>query len=46
MTGVLWSDWGSPRRIRQTLERIGRLPELALKLLRRGHNPEEVLGSE
>lgn len=46
VTGVLWSDWGSPRRIRQTLERIGRLPELALKLLRRGHNPEEVLGSE
>jgi mannose-1-phosphate guanylyltransferase len=43
VTGVLWSDWGSPTRVRETLERIGRLQELAYRLARRGHDPEEVL---
>ena len=41
---VLWSDWGSPMRVLQTLERIGRLHELASRLARRGHDPETVLG--
>ena len=44
VTGVLWSDWGSATRIRQTLERIGRLQELTYRLARRGHDPDQVLG--
>lgn len=44
VSGVLWSDWGSPNRVRQTLERIGRLYELASRLVERGCKPEEVLG--
>jgi hypothetical protein len=26
LEGVLWSDWGSERRIVETLERIGKSP--------------------
>ncbi|MBI2350758.1 MAG: NTP transferase domain-containing protein [Deltaproteobacteria bacterium] len=44
VSGVLWSDWGSPNRVRQTLERIGRLYELASRLVERGYQPEAVLG--
>ena len=44
VSGVLWSDWGSPNRVRQTLERIGRLYELASRLAERGYKPEAVLG--
>jgi hypothetical protein len=43
--GVLWSDWGNPSRVRQTLERIGRLNELANRLARQGHEAELVLGT-
>jgi mannose-1-phosphate guanylyltransferase len=41
---VLWSDWGSSARVRQTVERIGRLHELASRLAGRGHDPEMILG--
>jgi len=41
---VLWSDWGSSMRVRQTVERIGRLHELTSRLARRGHDPETILG--
>lgn len=44
VTGVLWSDWGSPKRVCETLERIGRLEELAIRLAKRGHDPNSVLG--
>lgn len=40
VSGVLWSDWGSPTRLRQTLERLGRLQELVERLKRRGHDPQ------
>ncbi len=44
VSGVLWSDWGSPNRVCQTLERIGRMYELASRLEERGYQPEAVLG--
>jgi mannose-1-phosphate guanylyltransferase len=44
VSGILWSDWGSPTRVRQTLVRLGRLEELASRLVKRGHDPGAVLG--
>lgn len=41
--GVLWSDWGSPTRVCQTLERLGRMGELAERLERWGHDPQTSL---
>jgi len=41
----LWSDRGGLERIVETLARIGRLHELAFRLAKRGHDPEEVLRS-
>ena len=35
MSGVLWSDWGKPQRIANTLRRIGRQPAFPLECLRR-----------
>lgn len=33
LTGVLWSDWGKPERIAQTLRRIGKQPAFPLRFL-------------
>ena len=35
MTGVLWSDWGKPERIANTLRQIGRQPGFPLECLGR-----------
>ena len=43
VSGVLWSDWGSPTRVRQTLEKLGKLQELTERLERRGHDPQTSL---
>ena len=43
VSGVLWSDWGSSARVRQTLERIGRLDELVMRLAKRHDDPELFL---
>lgn len=40
--GVLWSDWGNAARVRKTLERMGRLPDLEAQLQERGYGPEQV----
>lgn len=39
MGGVLWSDWGKPQRITNTLRQIGRQPAFPLKCLRRPFVP-------
>ncbi|MBS0149655.1 MAG: hypothetical protein JSR31_01865 [Nitrospira sp.] len=39
MTGVLWSDWGRPERIANTLRRIGRKPAFPLTCLNRPFAP-------
>jgi mannose-1-phosphate guanylyltransferase len=39
MTGVLWSDWGKPERIVNTLRRIGRQPDFPLACLSRPFTP-------
>jgi len=33
LTGVLWSDWGKPERIVETLRKIGKQPAFPLELL-------------
>lgn len=42
VVGVHWSDWGRPARVRETLERLGRLHELEARLQRAGHHPGAV----
>lgn len=39
MTGVLWSDWGKPERIANSLRRIGRQPAFSLACLSRPFAP-------
>ncbi len=39
MTGVLWSDWGRPERIANTLRQIGRQPAFSLACLSRPFAP-------
>ncbi len=39
MAGVLWSDWGRPERIANTLRRIGRQPAFSLACLSRPFAP-------
>jgi mannose-1-phosphate guanylyltransferase len=39
MGGVLWSDWGRPQRIANSLRRIGRQPAFPLECLRRPFVP-------
>jgi mannose-1-phosphate guanylyltransferase len=39
MSGVLWSDWGRPQRIANSLRRIGRQPAFPLECLRRPFVP-------
>jgi mannose-1-phosphate guanylyltransferase len=44
MTGVLWSDWGKPERIANTLRQIGRQPVFPLECLGRPFAPIPILG--
>lgn len=39
LSGVLWSDWGKPERIANTLRRIGRQPAFPLECLSRPFIP-------
>ena len=43
MTGVLWSDWGKPERIANTLRQIGRQPIFPLECLGRPFAPIPIL---
>lgn len=52
LTGVLWSDWGKPERIAESLRRIGKIPAFPLDCLERPFAPnpipqqaEEILAS-
>jgi len=42
LNGVLWSDWGKPERIAETLRRIGRPPAFPLECLDRPFIPHPV----
>jgi hypothetical protein len=33
LAGVLWSDWGNPERIAETIHRIGKTPAFPLHCL-------------
>jgi mannose-1-phosphate guanylyltransferase len=39
LTGVLWSDWGKPERIAETIRRIGKTPTFPLDCLDRPFTP-------
>jgi mannose-1-phosphate guanylyltransferase len=39
LTGVLWSDWGKPERIADTIRRIGKTPAFPLHCLDRSRGP-------
>lgn len=43
MSGVLWSDWGKPERIANTLRQIGRQPVFPLECLGRPFVPIPIL---
>ena len=43
MTGVLWSDWGKPERIANTLRQIGLRPVFPLECLGRPFAPIPTL---
>lgn len=42
LTGVLWSDWGKPERIAESIRRIGRRPAFPLDCLERPFVPNPV----
>ena len=42
LTGVLWSDWGKPERIAETIRRIGKTPAFPLHCLDRPFTPHPV----
>ncbi|ALA59398.1 sugar phosphate nucleotidyltransferase [Nitrospira moscoviensis] len=42
LTGVLWSDWGKPERIVETIRRIGKTPAFPLSCLDRPFAPHAV----
>ncbi|WP_455378767.1 sugar phosphate nucleotidyltransferase [Petrachloros mirabilis] len=42
LTGVLWSDWGKPQRIVETLCRIGKSPAFPLECLDRPFVPHSI----
>jgi mannose-1-phosphate guanylyltransferase len=46
MSGVLWSDWGKPQLITNTLRQIGRQPAFPLGCLRRPFVPNSLAVSE
>lgn len=43
--GVLWTDWGSPTRICQTLQRVGRVHLLTERFRARGVDPAGALAA-
>jgi mannose-1-phosphate guanylyltransferase len=42
LTGVLWSDWGRPERIAETIRRIGKTPAFPLHCLDQPFTPHPV----
>jgi mannose-1-phosphate guanylyltransferase len=42
LTGLLWSDWGKPERIAETIRRIGKTPAFPLDCLNRPFAPHPV----
>jgi mannose-1-phosphate guanylyltransferase len=46
MNGVLWSDWGKPTRIIESLRRIGREPAFPLDCLGRPYGRISLVGEE
>lgn len=42
LTSVLWSDWGKPERITETIRRIGKTPAFPLDCLDRPFTPHTV----
>lgn len=42
LTGVLWSDWGKPERIAETIRRIGKIPAFPLHCLDQAFTPHPV----
>ena len=42
LTGVLWSDWGKPERIAETIRRIGKTPAFPLHCLDQSYGPHLV----
>jgi hypothetical protein len=42
---VLWSDWGQPARVAETLRRIGRTPAFPLECLDRPFAPKPLVGA-
>ena len=46
LTGMLWSDWGKPERITETLRRIVRRPAFPLTCLDRPFVPLPVTAAE
>lgn len=42
LTGVLWSDWGKPERIAETIRRIGKTPTFPLDCLDRPFIPNPI----
>jgi len=33
LEGIVWNDWGTPRRITQTLQRMGKTPAFPLSMI-------------
>ncbi len=42
LTGVLWSDWGKPERIAESIRRIGKVPTFPLDCLGRPFAPNPI----
>ncbi|MDR4462982.1 MAG: NTP transferase domain-containing protein [Nitrospira sp.] len=42
LTGVLWSDWGKPERIAESIRRIGKVPAFPLDCLERPFAPNPI----
>jgi mannose-1-phosphate guanylyltransferase len=42
LTGVLWSDWGKPERIAESIRRIGKIPAFPLDCLGRPFAPNPI----
>lgn len=42
LTGVLWSDWGKPARIAETIRRIGKTPAFPMNCLEAPYIPHPV----
>ncbi|HSA61975.1 MAG TPA: sugar phosphate nucleotidyltransferase [Nitrospiraceae bacterium] len=43
LAGVLWSDWGNPERIAETIRRIGKTPAFPLHCLDQSLSPHPVV---